>query len=114
MSASIHQRAHVDAFPHAGVVGGILVRQRAHLDDADHLLVLARVVEEAAIAELHGLHVAARLEVAHARPRLALLAARFLHLPGVLVRLRLEQPVGGPGFRLRRFRRCLGFFGHWP
>ena len=93
----VGQRAHVDALPDAGVVGGIGVRQRAHLYDADHLLLVARVVEEAAVAQLHRLHVVAGDEVAHAGPRLALLAARLLHLPGMLVGLRLEQPVGRPG-----------------
>ena len=69
----------------------------AHLDHADDLLVLARVIEEAEVAQLHGLHVVAGHEIAHPRPGLALLAARLLHLPRVLVGLRLEQPVGGPG-----------------
>ena len=94
---------------------GVGVRQRTHLDDADDLLVLARMIEKAEVAQLHGFHVVAGDEIAHARPRLALLAARLLHLPGVLIRLRLEQPVGGPGpLRRRRRRRglCLGFFGH--
>ena len=34
---------------------GIGMRQRAHLDDADDLLVLARMIEEAEVAELIAL-----------------------------------------------------------
>jgi len=111
----IADRAHVDTLPHACLILGIGVRGCAHLDDADDLLVLARMIEKAEVAQLHRLHVVAGHEIAHARPRLALLAARLLHLPGVLLRLRLEEPIGRPGplrGRRRRSRLCLGFLGH--
>src|SRR5205823_1681373 len=64
------------------------------LDDADDLLLLAGVVEERAVARLHRLQIAARLEVAHAGPRLALGALLDLMLPTETVGLGLQQPVG--------------------
>src|SRR5579863_9860879 len=45
------------------------------LADADHLLLVAGVIEEKLLALLHRLEIAARREIAHAAPGLALLAA---------------------------------------
>ena len=89
--------AHVDAFPDARIVLGILMGERRHLHDADDLLVIAGVIEEGEVAELHGEHILARLEVAHAVPGLAGLAARFQHLPREHVGLGLHQPIGRHG-----------------
>src|SRR5262245_64608382 len=75
------------------------------------------MIKEAEVAQLHGLHVVARHEIAHPIPRLALLAARLLHLPGMSVGLRLEQPVGRPrpgarGLGILRARHCLALLWH--
>ncbi len=87
----IGDRAHVDAFPHAGIVLGIGMGERRHLHDADDLLAIVGVIEEGEVAELHGVHVVASLKVAHAVPGLALLAARFQHLPGEARRARTSS-----------------------
>src|SRR5690606_589680 len=83
----------VDTFPAWVIRGRIRVRERADLDDADNLLALVRVVEEAEVTELHGAHVVSRLVVAHPVPFLAGGTLRLLLLPRPIVRLRLEQPV---------------------
>ena len=64
-----------------------------HLDDADHRLHRARVVEEAEVAFLHCFHVVAGLEVAHAVPLLPGVALRDLMVPAPGLGLRLEEPV---------------------
>ena len=89
--------AHVDALPGARVVLGVGMRRRAHLDDADDLLALARVIEKAEVAQLHGDHVVARHEVAHARPTARPSCPSPSASPRSALGLGLEQPVGGPG-----------------
>ena len=64
-----------------------------HLDDADHGLLAARVVEEAEVALLHRDHVVAGLEVADAVPFLAGGALRGLGVPAPGLGLGLEEPV---------------------
>jgi hypothetical protein len=61
--------------------------------DADDLLLVAGVIEEKFFALLHRLKMFARREIAHATPRLALLAALDLIVPGKLFRLGLHQPI---------------------
>src|SRR5580700_402349 len=61
--------------------------------DADDLLLVAGVIEEKFLTLLHRLQMLARGEIAHAAPRLALLAARDLIVPGKLLRLGLHQPI---------------------
>src|SRR5580704_7617431 len=61
--------------------------------DADDLLLVAGVIEEKFLALLHRLQMLARREIAHAAPRLALLAALDLVIPGKFLRLRLHQPI---------------------
>ena len=68
--------------------------ERDHLQDADDLLALVRVIEEAQVAELHRPHVVARLVVAHAVPGLALGAARDEVVPREGIGLGFHQPIG--------------------
>ncbi len=65
-----------------------------HLADADDLLALVRVIEEAEVAHGHLAHVVAGLEVAHAGPRLALFALGDEVVPREGVGFGFEQPVG--------------------
>src|SRR5580700_7373972 len=61
--------------------------------DADDLFLVAGVIEEKFLTLLHRLQMFARREIAHAAPRLALLAALDLVIPGKFLRLRLHQPI---------------------
>ena len=51
-----------------------------HLDDADDLLAFARVIEKSPLALFHPHQVEFGLMIAHAAPRLALVAALDLDL----------------------------------
>jgi hypothetical protein len=61
--------------------------------DADNLFLVARVVEEKLVAFFHFAEMAARGEITHAGPCLALGSALDLVIPGILIRLGLQQPV---------------------
>src|SRR3972149_10293191 len=75
-------------------MGRLGVRFFHHLNDADHALFCAGMVEEAEIAFAHRAHSVARLVVAHAPPLGTLAAFFFLLIPGPGVSLRFEQPIG--------------------
>src|SRR5437879_4015028 len=64
-----------------------------HFADADDLLLVAGVIEEELVALLHLLEMAARGEIAHAGPGLALGATLDLIVPGKILRFGLQQPV---------------------
>src|SRR5262249_27971719 len=107
---------HIDAGADACGVAGIGVGKRTDLDDADDLLADIGVIEETAVTEAHGFHVAAGEKIAHAFPRLAALALGLLLLPGEAVGFGLEQPVGRcrprRRWRIRARRWRLRFTGH--
>src|SRR5262245_55314054 len=90
--------------------------KRTDLDDADDLLADIGVIEESAIAEAHGFHVATGEKIAHAFPRLAVLTLGLLLLPGEAVGFGLEQPVSRcharRRYRVRARRWRLTFAGH--
>src|SRR5438874_1843366 len=84
-------RLHVDGDGLALLVGRIGIGRLHYLGDADDLLALARVIEEAAITHLHRLEVGRRLKVAHAGPRCALVLHQLV--PGIRRGLRLDEPM---------------------
>src|SRR6185369_2543216 len=73
--------------------GRIGERFPGHLGDADNLFLVARVVEDKLVAFFHFAEMAARGEITHAGPCLALGSALDLVIPGILIRLGLQQPV---------------------
>src|SRR6516225_2776737 len=81
----------VDAFP--GGIGRVGVDLLDHLDDPDHGAFAAGVIEEAAIALLHGAHVIAGGKILDAGPLGAGLARLDLCVPRPRFRLGFEQPV---------------------
>src|SRR5262245_37107460 len=85
-------RAHgldVDRHRLARLVGGIWIGRLHHLGDADDLLALARVIEEAAVARLHRAQIGRGLRIAHAGPRGVLVLDELV--PRIGRRLGLQQ-----------------------
>src|SRR5579862_2904418 len=87
-------RLHVDRQKLSLRVGRVHIGFADDVDDADDLLLVAGVIEEGQVALLHLLDIAARDEVAHPAPRLALGAALELIVPGEGLGFGLQQPVG--------------------
>ena len=55
--------------------------ERDHLDDADNLFFVHRVVEKGQVADFHRLHVVRGLMIAYAVPAFALVAFGLLVVP---------------------------------
>src|SRR3546814_7431374 len=78
--------------PAAGRVDRVRLMGLGDLDHADDRLLADRMIEEAAVADLHRLHVVLRLMVAHAVPAADALADHVV--PRIGLGLALEEPVG--------------------
>src|SRR5262249_9115030 len=87
------ERLDVDAHELSLLVGRIRIGLADHLDDADDAFLVAGVIEEPTLATLHVFEMAARAEIAHAGPRLALFPLPPLMPPAEALGLCLQQPV---------------------
>src|SRR4030095_7006396 len=71
------------------------IRERLadYVADPDDLFLVACVIEKELVALLHVLEMPSRREIAYAGPGLTLCATLDLVVPGIFLRLRLQQPI---------------------